>query len=487
MSISLRISLPVLLCVLLFSYPALAQFTPQQTAGGQLRQEEDIERDRAMNDRFRYKRALSEQPMNATEGAAANGMYGNVTFEGAPNFGPLMLKSKVGLRGKTQASESQLRKALSYINDSPDRTASASAEAGKTVITVNDRSPFHAGAAYDNFASKIVNRDRYTLFLENNSLIGYDDKLLLRYRRGDDSRLILEEGSYSFPLSSTFEFGGYALKEKTRLRGFDQFGARGRSDVFGFFTREVMYQNGWADIRWDNAFDYKKIRDFRFGEQTARDALRIFRTGLDADLLDPIGRNILVPEVQFGIPDIFGGMEAKDDPQASRSGAGGRFTKGVLTYYRLQPLPFDLSVLWKNYGQYTNNRLVTSEQFQIGGPVSVRGYPAAEFAGDNGYYTSPELFVPLYFIPREVDIPFSRVSLYDSTRLMLFYDWATTSANGEPIAGSKKQETIMGWGYGLRFAVKDNLTLKVEVGYPLGKDPSDHTGPHPWVEVIGRF
>ena len=156
-------------------------------------------------------------------------------------------------------------------------------------------------------------------------------------------------------------------------------------------------------------------------------------------------------------------------------------------FFRLQSLPWEVNLLWKNVGQYSNNALVSSEQFQAGGPVSVRGYPQAEYVGDRGFYTSPEFSLPLYFLKKDWEVPYNREKWYDTTRFVLFYDWATTRLNRvEP--GQKKDHTIKGWGYGLRFNLRDNLSFRVEVGYPIGHPtPSEGSGPRSWFEFTARY
>jgi hemolysin activation/secretion protein len=175
------------------------------------------------------------------------------------------------------------------------------------------------------------------------------------------------------------------------------------------------------------------------------------------------------------------------DTASSRAGGGGQFTKFPGYLFRLQKLPWETSFLWKNIAQYSNNALVSSEQFQIGGPISVRGYPVAEYVGDKGFYSSPELSLPIYGLNKDWKVPQNQESWYDTTRIVLFYDWATARLNRVG-TGEKKDHTIRGWGYGLRFNLRDNLTFRVEVGYPLGKpSPSDGNGPHTWFEFTSKF
>jgi hemolysin activation/secretion protein len=151
-------------------------------------------------------------------------------------------------------------------------------------------------------------------------------------------------------------------------------------------------------------------------------------------------------------------------------------------------MPWETTLLWKNTFQYTNYNLVASEQFQIGGATSVRGYPPAEHAGDKGLYTALELSMPVYPVSKDAYVPFTTdVKLYDALRFVAFYDWGTTHIN-TIIAGEKKHQTLKGVGCGVRLNVKDNLSFRVELGWPLGgRTPSDGDHMHPWFELIWKI
>jgi hemolysin activation/secretion protein len=142
--------------------------------------------------------------------------------------------------------------------------------------------------------------------------------------------------------------------------------------------------------------------------------------------------------------------------------------------------------LFKNSAQLSNYNLAAAEQFQIGGATSVRGYGPGEFAGDRGIYSSVEWSIPPYFLSKNTKVPFADEKLFNALRFVCFYDWANARLNN-PAAGEEKSQTLKGWGYGVRFNVKD-LSLKFELGYPLGgKVPSDGNRAHPWVEFSWRF
>jgi hemolysin activation/secretion protein len=183
-----------------------------------------------------------------------------------------------------------------------------------------------------------------------------------------------------------------------------------------------------------------------------------------------------------GIPNIMGGLKSKD-PRTTRLGSGGKFVKGVFNLYRSQNMPFSSNLLFKNSAQFSNNVLTAAEEFQLGGPYSVRGYAPGECAGDRGLYSSVEWSFPYYFIPKKLKVPFTKETWYDNTRFVLFYDWGTTRSNSS--FDDVKSRTLNSAGFGFRLNLTNRLSAKVEFAYPIGGPKSSDTARQhmqPWIE-----
>ncbi|MFA5100775.1 MAG: ShlB/FhaC/HecB family hemolysin secretion/activation protein, partial [Candidatus Omnitrophota bacterium] len=375
----------------------------------------------------------------------------------------------------------------------PDRKASATLVPGTTpgstdvIVEIKDRMPIHVGFEYDNYGSRYIDRNRYALVFENNNLFGFDDKLYLKAMEAGQDRMHLQQGRYSFfPLDAT-EIGGYFVNSKVELgKEFEDLDSEGKAQVYGLFMNHQLINSQYLDFRLTAGFDYKRLRNYQLGSVISRDNVRVAKLGVDTDVSDNLGRTIFTVEGDQGLPGFLGGMKAKDE-LATRAGSGGKFTKGLFNIYRLQPLPLETALLWKNNAQFSNHALVASEQFQMGGPGSVRGYAPAEYSGDSGWYTSPEVSIPFYGLSKNMTVPFSDVKMYDANRIVVFYDYATTYLNNAQ-PGEKKHQCIKGWGFGWRVNVKDNFTFRVEIGYPIGHPtPADSDHAHPWVELTTKF
>lgn len=422
------------------------------------------------------------------------GRVGSLKIKGNEHFKTKTLERNINLQSEGYFDYSALQRSLVYINEHPDRMAKAilvpGKEAGTTdvIIEVEDRFPVHVSFEYDNWGSRYIDKDRYAVVFEHNNVSGNDDKLYLKGQLAENDQLRLGQLRYIYPISSTLEVGAYVLHSE--VRSGDEFAvldSEGTADFYGFFGAKRLIQKSNLDVRANFGFDIKRITDSSLDVQTSRDELRVVKGGIDVDFSDRWGRTIVTTEIDQGLSSIMGAMEDKD-PNASRVGAGARFTKGVFNLFRLQPMPWETSLLWKNTAQYTNYRLVATEEFQIGGATSVRGYPPAEFSGDKGAYTSFELSIPFYFISKDARVPFYKQDRwYDALRFVVFWDWAQVRRKA-PVAGEEKTDTLQGAGFGVRLNLSEHLAARVEIGYPLGgPTPSDGDHAHPWVEFSYKF
>ncbi len=69
----------------------------------------------------------------------------------------------------------------------------------------------------------------------------------------------------------------------------------------------------------------------------------------------------------------------------------GPFNRINASVARLQALPDDFALFGRLYGQWADKNLDSSEDFALGGPFGVRGYPVGEARGDMGVLGTLEL------------------------------------------------------------------------------------------------
>lgn len=416
------------------------------------------------------------------------GKLGKLEIKGNRYFSTPLLKKKIGIGSTGYFDYSAFQRSLVYINEHPDRVAKAilapGAKPGTTDITVEveDQLPFHVGFSYDNWGSRYIGKHRFALVLEHNNLTGHDDQIYIKSQVSEGTRLVSGQARYIYPITRRLELGGHFLYSKLKLgEEFEDLDSEGEAKIFGLFSNYKIIGRENLDVRLNLGFDHKDIKDDLLGVQLSHDEISNLKFGFDVDANDRWGRTVFTAELDAGIPDFLGSMEDVD-PDASRVGAGGEFTKGVFNLFRLQPLPFETWLLWKNSFQVSNDTLPASEQFQIGGATSVRGYPPGEFSGDEGVYSALELSVPFYCLSKDINVPFRKEKLYDAFRFVVFWDIGRVSLN-DALPGEEEDITLRSAGFGGRLTIVEDLECRVEVGYPLGgKTPSDEDHAHTWVE-----
>jgi len=286
------------------------------------------------------------------------------------------------------------------------------------------------------------------------------------------------------------DLGVLVSHSKEHLGGpFTDANSSGKSQMYSFYGSRKLIKNDNITSHFNFGFDYKDVYNSLGGNISSEDKLRIAKAGFDLDMSDDFGRTIINDDFNFGIPDIMHGdranMDSSDVP-TSRVGADGRFFKDTLNLLRLQRLPLDASLLWKNQFQFSPSKLTSTEQFQIGGPGSNRGYPPAESVGDQGYTMNWDLALPLYFIPKSWKVPASKSTVYEAARFIGFYDWSNVHLNSlQP--GDSKNRTISSAGCGVRFNLPEGFFVSYEIAWPLMAIPSDKKTVHQWIELSKTF
>lgn len=436
-------------------------------------------------------------PQDLTQGTleirVLEGKMGDLEIRGNRYFKTKLFEKKITLEKGEPFDYDELRKNLTKINEHPDRLAKAVLAPGKergqtdVVLEVQDRLPIHFGFDYDNFGSRFIHRDRLALTLDHNNLTGNDDLLSLKYQLAEADTYVLRSARYLLPFAEDWELGFFTARSRLKLdeemRDTD---SRGDSMLLSLFLNNYLIDEENLDLRLTSGFDYKRVRNYLLGTLDSEDALRVAKLGIDLDRLDKYGRTIFVNEFSYGIPSLWGGLSAVD-PDASRAGSGGKFTKWDIHLLRLQKMPLNSTLLWKNHWQISPYILTATEQFQIGGITNNRGYPPAEKVGDEGFATSLELSSRLGFIPENIKVPFTDDKLRDAFTIIAFYDWAHTELH-RPEAGEEKHETLRSLGWGMRLNVpKKSLSLRVEFGWPLDDTPSDGHHFRTWLQATKSF
>jgi len=154
-----------------------------------------------------------------------------------------------------------------------------------------------------------------------------------------------------------------------------------------------------------------------------------------------------------------GGNDGQDtDFCASRSNGVGQCAGAAYSIWRWgfnhnRALPGDWQGRLAMNGQYTDDMLVTGEQFGIGGADSVRGFSERAVTNDWGYRGSAEVYTPDF--GGKTRVAGARA------RMLAFVDWGGVNRN-EAGPGETVTEHIASAGLGFRLSRGTNLAFRAD-------------------------
>jgi len=385
-----------------------------------------------------------------------------------------------------------LRQNILNINEHPDLKVQAFIIPGEefastdVVLKVRDNFPFHLTVDFDNFGTRFIREQRYACILRHTNFLGFGDILSLEYRLSQAQTYIARSLSYVFPLKSRLKVSFNLARSKVKLgRELREIDSRSKSRYYSLSAIYNLIYTNRLILNTSMGLDYKDVYNYLLSEKISEDRVRVLRAGLDLDLVDKFGRSILIWNSYFGIPKIMGGLDSVDK-RSSRGGSGGKFIKSDITFLRLHKLPLSSYLLFKTQFQFSSYNLPSCEQYLVGGISNMRGYPPAQIVGDRGGVWSAELYLPVYLMPKQWKVPFFNISWYETTKLVIFYDWGWAKLKN-PLTTEEKKETVRSAGFGLHFNLPEELFLRLEFGYPLDKTPKDGKHFHLWIRIYKTF
>jgi len=375
------------------------------------------------------------------------------------------------LQGKP-VKEDEVERAILLANDTPSLNAETIFESGEKPettdlrVNVKDKYPVQLELEYNNYGNPLVSRQKFGANLKLTDPI-FGSTLSLRGIRGDSLKdTFYGQIDYSVPVNhhGTTVGARYITADYIVGKEFSVLDVQGETKIIGGYITHPFIKSRADNLKATLGFDYKRMFEYMVNEQRSNDDLSVAYLRLDADSLDSRlrGKNYLSLTYSQGFEEFLGSLRKDDEVASRRPSDGGEFSKLNLDYARVQWVPGNFILLLKTSAQYTLNRLVSSEQFGIGGANTVRGHALSTYLGDNGYLVSAEVSPPLPFIG-EKKIFSKKIS--ELFQAVLFVDHGGVYKN-DPV-DEAKNEYLTSMGFGARLNLFDRFNIKVDVGYPF--------------------
>lgn len=406
------------------------------------------------------------------------GKIGEITIEGAEWSKPYFLKhqflSSNGVKkgkilniNRVQLGMGELNN-QKYIRGQITLAKGDDPETTDMTLKVKDRLPMGFTFTRDNLGRNLIGTERYATYLHNYNLTGYGDSLYAGTIFA--SRHFGVNAGYGLPLGNRGTKFNFAYSySKLRLGGdLGRFDIQGRSHTFSTFLTQDWYKSERlhlsSDLTWDMIHADTTILD-QASLQKYED--RALRFGFNVIKDDSYGRWISRTELSTGLP-IFGATST------SRYGvASSKFFKVAGHLIRVQRLPKNLLGIFRVSGQYSPDTLLPTEQLQVGGMYSVRGYEEGLLLGDVGYTASAEIQTPIPFIPIGITIHKNEnestyINLKESLKLAFFYDQGLSHIQHQG-RSVHSNDFLQAVGVGLRCNMKNFFNTRLDVAFPIGR------------------
>ncbi|MGH7197788.1 MAG: ShlB/FhaC/HecB family hemolysin secretion/activation protein, partial [Candidatus Omnitrophota bacterium] len=375
-----------------------------------------------------------------------------------------------------------LRKGLLDIDRHRDMDAKAVLRPGTQPMTtdvqvqIEDRRPFHLTVDFNNYGTRLTGEERVGFTIQHDNLFGMMDELTTRIQAGNGA---FSTGmDYNIPVSGDYINGprlGFAFSRgDVDLSGdFKALNVEGESTTYSpYFKYPALVRDNFrTDLRV--GYDHKVVENRALDVETSQDDIRLAYAGVTFEENDKWGKTFWPNAIHFGLP-WFGATD-KNDEGLTRAHSGAPFTIYRSSIDRYQYLPYNSLLILHGSMQMASDKLPPSEQFQLGGVNSVRGYPQGEFLGDHGWTFSSELLVPAFFVDPRFKLTNEKRPLREDLRLLAFYDYGSADLKGT-LPGEVSKKDLNSVGVGLRLRIYDRFNARVEYAIPISDKASDGRG-----------
>lgn len=419
-------------------------------------------------------------PQDVREGtieiALLEGEVGEIEVTGTERYFPeVVQRALTRVKNQRIIHEGLLETAINDLNEYPGLNVRASLKPGEKrgttdiIMTAQERLGLSAGADVDNYGSRFSGMWRFGADMSYGSLSGLGDKLAIRGILSDDHLYYLRlnyqfpVGGYGTKLGANFVYSETGVGEE--LKALD---AIGYLQMGGVEIIQPYLRTSGFNLQFFGGLDIKRIDNDVLNVSAGSDDLRVFRLGFNGDYRDRmLGRTYFGMTYYQGVPWVGGNHQ--DDPGSTKTGAPGFFSKATFDLARIQSLIIGGSyVVLRGFAQLSSQDLISVEQYSIGGYYTVRGYPLAERAGEQGYSVNAELVVP---------VPYLREWLQAAA----FVDHAAVFPVSPNRTAGEKEHYLTGVGGGLRLNVPvpyvpgGVVQVRLDYGYAIGPNPTNTT------------
>lgn len=412
----------------------------------------------------------------------AEGKMGKLRIEGNKWFSTALIEKFFHVKKNEILNIKSLQRDILRLNKNSDlevKTVISAGEEPQTsdlTLQIKDKFPWHIGFSQDNKGTRLVGKYRSALSLRSSNVSGLGDTIFINTLYS--GRAFGESVSYTIPVGTYgTKFGIDTTYFKMKLgKEYKSFDITGSTQIYTpYFSWELALCEDF-EANANLGLDIKSIKKKTGDNVTSSDQMRLPYFGIDLFHTNSFGgQTNFSPKFTFGT-EHFLGASKRNHPTASRDNTGGRFFKYEQSLGYTQRIPWETYLSVRSQFQIASRTLASSEQFQLGGANSVRGYPEGDYLADFGGSLNLDWVFPLYFIPREWKLAYSDTALRYQIEPVLFADVGGGKLK-KVLPGERHDKFLVGIGGGLRAHLYNKIYLRLEWATHVGDKPTGNSGP----------
>lgn len=427
---------------------------------------------------------------------------GRVIVEGNKFFDEANIRASVpALVPGRSPNINDIARNLRVANESPAKQATVLLRSGQeegtvdAVLRVVDERPYKFSITVDNTGSGQTGRLRTGFGFQHANVWGIDDVLTFQYVTAPYSEKRTPDGEvdrWSLVPNRNVLILGLGYRVPLYRLGDSLDFTFGHSNVNSGTVQNLFTITGQGKVMGAR---YTRNLD-RIGDYEHRAVFSLDYRIYDNSGVRPLGATTqLIPDMTVHpITVLYGGVYRQQNSETgftlawSKNFAGGNDGRGSTfcnsrnnfigqcananysifkwSFNHNQALPADWQARIGLNGQYSDDMLVTGEQFGIGGADSVRGFFEREISSEVGYRGTVELYTPDFG---------GKIMSGARTRALAFVDFGGVRRN-QPGPAEATGQHVSSVGLGLRFSRGTNIAFRVDYGVVLNEGGNQNTG-----------
>jgi hemolysin activation/secretion protein len=404
------------------------------------------------------------------------GKLSDIEVQGTHQLRSNYIKSRLRLAAGSPLNLQRIESQIRLLNTDPllehvEASLRAGQNPGESILLVNvkEAKRYSSSISTDNYSSANGLPEKTRVSARYLNPIGLGDELSISTVLGspesnqDESRSPQNyELSYRIPLNAMDGAVQIRALVNDRLIGDSAFavlGLRSRDEVYALTYRQPILRSLRQEFALSLGFSAQRSQTFLFKDVpypfgSSADAngitqTRILQFGQDYSRRDALGIWNASSQLNFGLGIL-------DATQHSGSIPDGQFFSWQLQGQRIQKLGNGNLLIAQGNLQLSPDRLLSSQQFSLGGGQSVRSFRQNVRTGDNGWRLSLEGRIPL--IKSAQQVPILQLAPFGDAGAV----W--NSAHNPSVSA---QGFLAGAGVGLLWQPRESLGIRLDYGVPL--------------------